>query len=897
MGRAVQQSNPTEMTHNWVAAGDDAVGWYSSSQTYDWKGRPLVTTNQDGTTKEASYGGCGCAGGAVATVQDEIGRRQRTTSDVFGRAFKSEVLKPDGSIYSATLSAYNARDQVTAVESYRGAATSDFSCPTGTCMQSLTTYDGYGRVAAQKLPQQSVAGTYAYNADDTVQSVTDPRGVVATNSYNSRHLLTGVTYSAPSGIVTPAPVSFSYDSAGNRTLMSDGTGSISYAYDTLSHLTIETRTFAGLSGQYPISYAYNLSGSLTSISDHTGASVNYWYDQVGRLSIMPAGSGYTGVTNFISNMQYRAFGAPKHATYGNGVQVNLAYNSRMQIGQYQVSGFQAPSPTMGATMSYYADGRTNLATDLNDARFDRKYDFDFSARLTEGYSGVEAHGQPPPPLNQANSPYRQSYTYDEWNNVVLRSGRIWSTQSEWDAANYGSDNRRQGWSYDAAGNALTTADGTYTYDAAGRPVSFVSWQTWQLYPNWPPGHPDTPALETQDTFDGTGQVAKHIDTTRTDESHDIGGGNIVYWMSDITTTTYYVHSTVLGGKTLVELSASGSKTKGYVYAGGARVATQDLQAWGSPVTLECTNPVTGASVSTPVDAYYLTRKEPDPLGRDLAQPPDPTVVIDPLATSKWNEPMPIEYTGGPSAEYGVPDWYVNMANAQWDMNLARNMWTIGRRDLAQEILARNPNVGIIATGQGVGQLAEDVGGHVVNGVLSLWGEQAAYALGFVYTPKELARLPGNPQNTQPLNADQRDIADLAGHAAGNILAARPECAKYVTDGKKVNVLKLFGKALRELRYDPNLDLAFPAETDPGVGGTIRLGRSFFSLGLQERSVAAVYEGLLGMDVVKELGRAINQRTFILLHEFKHSATGKQHKTMDEFKGWLKGLYENCFKPK
>jgi len=38
-------------------------------------------------------------------------------------------------------------------------------------------------------------------------------------------------------------------------------------------------------------------------------------------------------------VQYRAFGGMKHATYGNSVQVDLSYNLRMQIGQYQVSGF------------------------------------------------------------------------------------------------------------------------------------------------------------------------------------------------------------------------------------------------------------------------------------------------------------------------------------------------------------------------------------------------------------------------------------------------------------------------------------------------------------------------------------------------------------------------------
>src|SRR5207253_7574821 len=237
-------------------------------------------------------------------------------------------------------------------------------------------------------------------------------------------------------------------------------------------------------------------------------------------------------------------------TYGNSVQVNLSYNSRMQIGQYQVG---SSSFTAGANMNYYDDGRTNTAYDLSDSRFDRKYEFDFSARLKEAYSGVEAHGAPPPPLNQANSPYRQTYTYDEWNNVTLRSGRIWSVQNESDSASYGSDNRNGNWNYDAAGNATFTgySDGTRAYDAAARPVTFASAQQWQVYPNWPSGHPNAPALETEDTFDGSGQVVKHVNHVRHDDSYgDINGMNIVYAMGDTMTTTYYLHSTVLGGKTI-----------------------------------------------------------------------------------------------------------------------------------------------------------------------------------------------------------------------------------------------------------------------------------------------------------------------------------------------------------
>ena len=216
---------------------------------------------------------------------------------------------------------------------------------------------------------------------------------------------------------------------------------------------------------------------------------------------MPA-SGYDGVTSFLSNPSYRATGAIKHATYGNGVQLNVTYNSRMQIGQYQVS---SANFNVGATMSLLRRWPHEHGIRPQRCRFDRKYEFDFSARLKEAYSGVEAHGAPPPSLNQANSPYRQSYTYDEWNNATSRTGRIWAVQTESDTASYGSDNKNGNWTYDAAGNATFTGyqDGWRIYDAAGRPVTFTSGQNWQVYPNWPSGHPDAPALETQDTFDGT----------------------------------------------------------------------------------------------------------------------------------------------------------------------------------------------------------------------------------------------------------------------------------------------------------------------------------------------------------------------------------------------------------
>jgi hypothetical protein len=45
MGRLFKQSNPAKF-YNGSPRGDDVAGRLNTEQTYDWKGRPLITTNQ-----------------------------------------------------------------------------------------------------------------------------------------------------------------------------------------------------------------------------------------------------------------------------------------------------------------------------------------------------------------------------------------------------------------------------------------------------------------------------------------------------------------------------------------------------------------------------------------------------------------------------------------------------------------------------------------------------------------------------------------------------------------------------------------------------------------------------------------------------------------------------------
>jgi hypothetical protein len=51
--------------------------------------------------------------------------------------------------------------------------------------------------------------------------------------------------------------------------MNDGFGSVTYNYNQLSRMSLETRTFTGL-GSYTIGYQYNLARDLSSITDPSG---------------------------------------------------------------------------------------------------------------------------------------------------------------------------------------------------------------------------------------------------------------------------------------------------------------------------------------------------------------------------------------------------------------------------------------------------------------------------------------------------------------------------------------------------------------------------------------------------------------------------------------------------
>ncbi len=526
MGRAVKQSNPGEINGSWVPSGDDAAGLLYTQQTYDWKGRPLVTTNTDGTQKYVSYTACGCAGSEVTTLTDEVGRQQKIYSDVFGRTAKTEVLNWDSSVYSTTVNTYNARDQVSLVRQYQG------TDQTSVYQDTTMSYDGYGRLQFRHVPEQSAstATTYAYNADDTLYSVTDGRGAIATYGYNNRHLVTGISYSVPYGVGTTPNVSFGYDAAGNRTSMTDGLGSVSYNYDQLSRLTSEGRYFNTLGQSFTVSYQYNLANELTVMSDPFGATLNYAYDSTARLNSVN-GSGYGSVTQFASNMKYRAWGGLKGVNYDSIRSLTINYNSRMNPTLFGVGGQYY---TVGSEYQYYADGRISYSRDLTDGKFDRSYSYDHITRLTSSFSGSEARG-----VSVSDGPYRQTYDYDSWGNLTRRTGRDWSHNSSPVSFTYDSStNRNSGWQYDAEGNVIGQGTLHYSFDANGQQV----------------GSSQTGGSAVSEDFDGDGRRVRKT---------------YPGWVG------YTLRSTALNGAVVAELNSQGQPWRRYIYANGQVLAELD----------------------------------------------------------------------------------------------------------------------------------------------------------------------------------------------------------------------------------------------------------------------------------------------------------------------------------
>jgi hypothetical protein len=114
------------------------------------------------------------------------------------------------------------------------------------------------------------------------------------------------------------------------------------------------------------------------------------------------GSGYAGVSSYVSSFAYRAFGL-KQMSYSNGRTLSVQYDNRMRPTQWNIPGVL----DWNYNYTYFGEntGRLIYTQNINDSTLDRDYDYDQVGRLYVSHSGREARYMFGLGSNVADGPY------------------------------------------------------------------------------------------------------------------------------------------------------------------------------------------------------------------------------------------------------------------------------------------------------------------------------------------------------------------------------------------------------------------------------------------------------------------------------------------------------------
>jgi hypothetical protein len=265
-------------------------------------------------------------------------------------------------------------------------------------------------------------------------------------------------------------------------------------------------------------------------------------------------TAFAGITNYADTPSYNARGVLKGLHYGNGVEMNITnFNNKLQATNFEVK--KDTTSIIKKNYEFYADSSLKYSQDVNDAKFDRSYKYDFQGRTTEAKSGANARG-----LTDLakNIPYKQTFGYNVYDNMTESLMVSYSSNVDIDSNTY-LNNRKvfttpyPSSTYDAQGNEITDLNAEYLFDASGEMIRST------------PKNPDNPSEllpPTHRFVDGERKELKRIRD----------------WIPPNTTTvspiaTYYIYSSVTR-KLVSEVNNSGQQLKTFVTANGQTIAEQ-----------------------------------------------------------------------------------------------------------------------------------------------------------------------------------------------------------------------------------------------------------------------------------------------------------------------------------
>ncbi len=366
-----------------------------AKSSFDGLGQPVATTRDDVTVNTDRSGIGGTESGSVATPG--------ATDQFPGQPVSATTTTSlTGDTTSRTLRQGTAESRAVAMD-----------------------YDELGQVVAATDPEDRRT-EYTYTADGQIETKTSPSGATTRHVYDdATGLLSRVEFKAPGKpdrTVSYTRVPAGQLGAGQVKTVTDGSGTMTYAYDADGH-----RTSVGYPDGTSASATYNAGGQVATLTDVTGAVTSYVYDP--EDAALTSATQKRGAAVLASvTYGYDALSRVATITRGNGsVTTNTYTADNLLAGQVTATG----AGTVLEQHGYTYDSHQNLASRVDNyaaggsaavpgaARtWSTLYDYDAFDRLVRSavYAGPMANGQPSGPAYTTTT-----YTVDLGSDVTATS--------------------------------------------------------------------------------------------------------------------------------------------------------------------------------------------------------------------------------------------------------------------------------------------------------------------------------------------------------------------------------------------------------------------------------------------------------------------------------------------
>lgn len=539
MGKITLVSNP-----RWRGAAATSDGWVRT--TRDELGRVIEVATFSDAAQPPDTGTNGNWTGSITTsyyanettVTDQANKQRKSVADALGR-LTQVIENPNGSPAYTTSYTYDQLGNLR--KAVQGSQTRFFM------------FDSLSRLIRTRNPEQDINPNlpaltdpitgnsqwciaYSYFPNGNLQSKTNARNITISYTYDRMNRNLTVDYSNTA--VNPDITRY-YDGAvnGKGRLWYDYAGGDNTAGQTVEHKVIDSYDAVGrplLQRQYfktggvwsdafQTERKYDLAGNPTWQRYPSGRTVDYVYDEAGRLNIFKGTLGGS-FWEYVKGTSYNAAGGRTREHFGTSTNLyhHLSYTSRghlydVRVGTGSVNDGSNASWNRGALRIYYSSnyvyGNGGANNNGNVYRLDHFIPLD--ANVSQWVMSVDYYGYDD--FNRINvvaenkissaQPweqyvFRQDYTYDRWGNRTVSFSDVPGTFNlpfnidtatnrllapngsiSYDAdGNQTNDGYTSGGarSYDAENRMLTAQGHSYVYEADGRRVRrvIVGGQEW-----------------------------------------------------------------------------------------------------------------------------------------------------------------------------------------------------------------------------------------------------------------------------------------------------------------------------------------------------------------------------------------------------------------------------------